>query len=169
MKRLARVSLCVVFVAYCAGCATNSYVIVEPRPIPEYPSQGLLPAPAATIAICPTVISAGDAETRRMREAGYRLLVKEMEGCGYRVAPSDAMASEKPPKCIVELVECRHDMPEVNSGRIVSIVTVIAVRVRGPGVLRDGRMTFGIARAFQGVFREKLGARPNGFVVTDVV
>ena len=166
MKRLFGTLLYAVFFACCGvGCSSSSRVLVEPRKTPEYPSQCPVRVPAASVAVYPA-ISAGDAVTRQMRLSGYEMLVKAMSESGYRVVTVDESSSAPLPKCIVELVECRHDMPEWNGGS-ASLVTVVAVRVRGPGVLRGGHMTFEGMRAFQGVFRDDLGMRPNDFAMTD--
>ena len=150
-----------------AGCTTTSHVIVEPRRTPEYPPPEAVGKLNAAVAVYPA-ISMGDSATRKMRDMGYEMLVRGLVARGCRVLGEHEFASAHDTKCIVELVECRHDMPEWRKGGLVSLITVVAVRVRDRGVLRDGRLACGTMRAFQGVYRDELGARANDFTVSDV-
>lgn len=149
-----------------AGC-TTSHVVVEPRRVPEYPPLEASCKLNAAVAVYPA-IGIGDSATRKMRNLGYELLVRGLAAQGCRVVGEHELASAHGTKCIVELVECRHDMPEWRKGGLASLITVVAVRVRDRGVLRGGRLACGTVRAFQGVYRDELGARANDFIVSDV-
>ena len=152
---------------FCVGCSTTSHVILEPRKVPAYPQREVVGKLNVAVAVYPA-ISMGDSATRKMRSLGCELLVRGLVARGCRVVGDHEWSSAHDTKCIVELVECRHDMPEWRKGGLVSLITVVAVRVRDRGVLRDGRLVCGTARAFQGVYRDELGARENDFAVSDV-
>ncbi len=152
--------------AFVAGCGTGSSVTIARRKIPEYPSA-VLPAPeGAQVAVYPHPFS-GDAETRFMRDNGHALLVEGLKSAGYGIVPPERSRAGRGPVCVVELAECRHDMPERDDGDMVSVVTVVAVRVRKPGALRHGRVDCGRVRSFQGVCRMALGPRPFDFQMTE--
>ena len=148
------------------GCVEPSSVIVEKRKVPVYP-QTVRPVPSnVRVAIYPAA-EVGDAETRALRQEGYEALASGMRAAGYDVMPAAFQKTGSRDACIVEVAECRHDMPERDRDGGVSLVTVVAVRVRRPVQIRNGRGDCGVARSFQGVYRMELGAKPWDFHVSD--
>jgi hypothetical protein len=109
----------------------------------------------------------GDAETRALRSLAYTTLVGRLKEGGHDVVPLERSKVNGGSVCVVELVDCRHDMPEWARGGVVSLVTVVAVRVRRPGQMRDGALDCGNVRSFQGVYRMKLGVRPIDFSLSE--
>ena len=156
-------------IALCAvvpGCVEASRVIVAHRPIPNYPSPTREVPKNVKVVIYPAS-QEGSAEIRNMLSSGEVALVDAMNAAGFNVVPPRLNDLKNGNVCIVELAECRHDMPEWSSGSDASLVTVVAVRVRRPGKMKDGRMECGIVRSFQGVYRMRLGVRSVDFKITD--
>lgn len=155
----------VLLVSVC-GCVEPSRVILEKRKVPVYP-HAVRPVPAnVRVAIYPAS-EVGDAKTRALRAEGHDVLTAAMKAEGYDVMPATYSKAGSLDACIVEVAECRHDMPERDRGGNVSLVTVVAVRVRRPGQMRDGRIYCGAVRSFQGVYRMELGMKPWDFSVSD--
>ena len=149
-----------------AGCGTGSSVVVEPRIVPQYPKAAPSVQGRVRVAVYPAA-DVGYAKTRALRSCAYATLVERLKAGGYDVVPAERSKAGGGNVCVVELVDCRHDMPEWARGGSVSVVTVVAVRVRRPGRMRDGALDCGNVRSFQGVYRMKLGARPIDFSLSE--
>ena len=157
----------VAFLAFCAaGCINGGHVIGNVREgIPQYPSERQVAAPNVSVAIYP-VSDKGETELLLMREKGRELLVAGMKNAGYRVVPCSFADVRSRAVGVVDVVDC-HNMTEWASGGIVSLVTVVAITVRRPGVLMDGHVACGRIRSFQGVSRCELGRKKHGFPLSD--
>ena len=149
-----------------AGCATGSSVVVAPRIVPQYPESPPSVQVRVRVAAYPAA-DVGDAETRALRSLAYATLVARLKAGGYDVVPAEWSKAGGGNVCVVELVDCRHDMPEWARGGLASLVTVVAVRVRRPGQMSDGALDCGHVGSFQGVYRMKLGARPIDFSLSE--
>ena len=156
------IALCVVV----SGCVETSCVTVAHRPIPSYPSATREVPKYANVVVYPAS-QEGSAEARSMLSSGQVALLNAMNTAGFNVVSSEVNDLKRINVCIVELAECRHDMPEWSSDGDASIVTVVAVRVRRPGAMKDGRMECGLVRSFQGVYRLELGRRTVDFQLVD--
>ena len=152
--------------ALLAGCGTGSRVVVAPRIVPRYPDAPPAAQGRVRVAVYPAA-DVGDAETRALRSLAYTTLVGRLKAGGYDVVPSERSKAGGGDVCVVELVDCRHDMPEWARGGVASLVTVVAVRVRRPGLMRDGALDCGNVRSFQGVYRMKLGTRLINFSLSE--
>ena len=127
-----------------AGCGTGSSVVVEPRIVPQYPKAAPSVQGRVRVAVYPAA-DVGYAKTRALRSCAYATLVERLKAGGYDVVPAERSKAGGGNVCVVELVDCRHDMPEWARGGSVSLVTVVAVRVR----------------------RMKLGTRPIDFSLSE--
>ena len=155
-----------VVVVFLSGCvAAGSRVVSAQRAIPEYSNSARIAINGARVSVYPALDS-GDGEQRMMRGIGYSELVAALMRAGCEIVPAERSVAGSDRICIVELADCRHDMPERGAGG-VSLVTVVAVRVRSPGRMRDGKFNCGRARSFQGVCRKQLGQRPIDFEITE--
>lgn len=152
--------------ALLAGCETGSNVVVAPRAVPQYPDAAPAVQGRVRVAVYPAA-DIGYAETRAVRSLAHATLVERLKAGGYDVVPPERSKTGGGNVCVVELVDCRHDMPERSLGGEVSLVTVVAVRVRRPGQMRDGALDCGNVRSFQGVYRMRLGARPIDFSLSE--
>ena len=166
MRYCCLASLYAISVVLAGGCATPSSVVVKPRRTPDY-SNPISKAPANMCIVVYPALEAGDSETRAMRLCGFKALVKGLKVIGYDVASAELSRPGDRNVCVVEIAECRHDMPEWTDNDIASLVTVIAVRVRMPGIMRDGCIDCGNIRSFQGVYRTQLGRRLPDFQVSE--
>ena len=152
--------------ALLAGCGTGSNVAVERRTVPCYPVAALPVHGPVKVTVYPAA-DVGYAETRALRSRAYAALVERLKAGGYDVVPPERSKAGAGNVCVVELADCRHDMPERSSGGAVSLVTVVAVRVRRPGRMRGDVLDCGNVRSFQGVYRMELGIRPIDFSLSE--
>ena len=150
------------------GCVEESRVIIAPRALPAYPqSMDGRGAPVnAKVSVYPPP-DAGTPDARAMNVKAHAALVDGLKTAGCDLVPPGIAKAGVGRVCVVELAGCRHDTPEWGRGGEVSVVTVVAVRVRKPGVMRDGRIDCGPVRSFQGVYRMNLGVRPLTFSMSD--
>jgi len=161
-----RMEIYLVFTLCVAGCYTGSRVTIAPRSVPEYPKALQHVPEGVKVVVYPAAVS-GDSESRALRRMGHAQLEESLRAIGYDVVSPERSCAGCDVGCIVELVDSRHDMPERATGNMVSIVTVVAVRVRKPGVMRNGNIDCGRSRSFQGVYRMALGQRPFDFRMTE--
>ena len=149
-----------------AGCGTGSRVVIAPRKVPQYPDAALPVRGTVKVAVYPAA-DVGYAETRALRASAYASLVEQLKAAGYDVVPPDRSKVGDGNVCVVELADCRHDMPERTREGLVSVVMVVAVRVRRPGRMRNGALDCGNVRSFQGVYEMALGVCPAGFALSE--
>ena len=164
MRAFRKLACAGAFSACVLGCVEESRVIIAPRAVPEYQQamDGRGVPVHAKVSVYPPP-DAGTPEARAMNEMAHAALVEGLKAAGCHLVPPDLAKADGGRVCVVELAECRHDTPERGRGGEVFIVTVVAVRVRKPGVMRDGRIDCGPVRSFQGVCRMSLGVRPLTF------
>lgn len=150
------------------GCVEESRVIIAPRALPAYPQSmdGRGALVNAKVSVYPPP-DAGTPDARAMNVKAHAALVDGLKTAGCDLVPPGIAKAGEGRVCVVELAGCRHDTPEWTRGGEVSVVTVVAVRVRKPGVMRDGRIDCGPVRSFQGVYRTNLGVRPLTFSMSD--
>lgn len=168
MRMFMEIACAGVLSACVSGCVEESRVIIAPRAVPEYPQamdSRSVPV-SAKVSVYPPP-DAGTPDARAMNEKAHVALVDGLKTAGYDLVAPDLAKAGGGRVCVVELAGCRHDTPEWGRGGEVAVVTVVAVRVRKPGVVRDGRIDCGHVRSFQGVYRMNLGVRPLTFSVSD--
>ncbi len=166
MSHMSKVLFAVALAACAAGCASKSYVKGNVREgIPQYPSERQVAAPNVNAVVYP-IPDAGDSEKRKMLESGRNMLLDGMKAAGYGIVSCNFADVRSRNVGVVELVDC-HSTTERSYGDVASLVTVVAICVRKPGVLEDGRITCGRVRSFQGVFRYELGRKPHDFSLSD--
>ncbi|MBQ6007904.1 MAG: hypothetical protein IJL17_05150 [Kiritimatiellae bacterium] len=159
--------MCVAVLAACvAGCVSGGHVIGGVREgIPRYSDERQMAAPNASVAIYP-ISDGGDSETRAMRDKSRDLLAENMKNAGYRIVSCSFSDVRSRTVGVVEVVDC-HNMTEWSSGGVASLVTVVAVSVRRPGILADGHIACGRFRSFQGVSRTELGRKSHDFILSE--
>ena len=146
MKGLVGLSSLALAACLATGCATQSRIVQPPRDLPTYGGAAGLKG-ATRLAVYPHP------------DVGERL-AERMTAKGCTVVSSVPTAGSTHPELIVETVRCAQDTER--EGEEVSLVTVVVVRVRKPGVLaKDGKSLSGLSgtRTFQGVSRLPLGRR----------
>ena len=129
-----------------AGCATQSRIEQPPRDLPGYGAVGGRSV-STLVAVYPHP-EVGDRLSERLKAKGCHLV------------SSVPTAGAVHPDLVVETVRCAQDTER--EGEEVSLVTVVVMRVRKPGVLsKDGKSMSGLSgmRTFQGVSRIPLGRR----------
>ena len=128
------------------GCATQSRIVQPPRDLPAYGGACELQK-ATRLAVYPYL------------DIGDRLL-ERLKAKGCTIVSSVPTTGSMHPDLIVETVRCAQDTER--DGEEVSLVTVLVLRVRKPGVLsKDSKSMSGMSgmRTFQGVSRIPLGRR----------
>ena len=146
MNGLAELSALVLATCMVTGCTTQSRIVQPPRDLPAYGGACELQK-ATRLAVYPH-LDVGDRLSERLKAKGCTIVA------------SVPTAGSMHPDLVVETARCAQDTER--DGEEVSLVTVLVLRVRKPGVLaKDAKSLSGLSgtRTFQGVSRIPLGRR----------